>query len=696
MKHLAWVSVSARNMPAAGFVLAPKRDALENHDCQGFFRISSALFGYLSAAGRVFKKKLIESRTLSASGVWVGVEARFHLGEWLVEPNLNFVTRNGEQHRLQPKVMRVLVCLAEAGEVVPKERLMREVWTDTFVTDDVLTRSISELRKVFNDDPKQPRFIQTIPKGGYRLLLPATPVAATRDNGHSETVAVAPPAAPAPRIRTRWIWIAVLVAVAIILGARLERFVDTKRWPAAPNRQPIIAVLPFQNLSTDPDQDYFADGLTAEMISQLGRLPSDQISVIAWNSMIRYKGARKGDDAIASELRANYLLEGTVRRSGNHVRITAELVHIGDRSHIWAKSYDGELGDVLNLQSRLAGEIADDIRLSLTPGERQQLVRTPSLNGEGLVAYLRGKFPKSMNSEEAIRANIANLQRSIELNPGYASGYAAMATSYRALSSYGFAPRGEVYPKMRAALETAQRIDPNNEDAHREMAWLEWRFDWNFPAAENEMKKALELNQNDAVTHSEYALFLKSQGRYDEALQQSRRNTELSPLDSFGRVNLATVLALMGQYGAAEEEFRKVETSDPGMAYLHERWGQALLWQHSDARALREFDLARELSHDQPEKLAWLALGVARTGDRERALQLIDRLNHLPKQQYLSPFHMSLPYIALGDNNRAMDWLERAYREHDEWLVYLKVYPEFDPLRSDPRFQSLVKQVGLQ
>lgn len=627
------------------------------------------------------------------------METQFQLGDWVVEPALNRLTRNGQQVRLEPKVMQVLLCLAEAGEVVPKEKLMQRVWADTYVTDDVLTRSISELRKAFNDDSKRPQFIQTIPKSGYRLLLPALPVRAANGADHRKLNAVQPAVAPVPsRKRLNAVsWS--LISIVLVTAAGTISWIVTHKSKAAPltNGKVVLAVLPFQNLSSDPDQDFFADGLTAEMISQLGRLPADRISVIAWNSMMKYKGVRKSDDVIGSELGANYILEGTVRRSSNQVRITAELVRVGDRSHIWANSYDGDLGDVLNLQSRLAREIAGDIRVSVRPEQEQQLAQNKTLNGEGYDAYLRGRFVVSMNAEsDGMRSRIAFLQRSIELNPGYAPGYVGLANLYRQLTNAGWAPPLQAYPRMRAALETALVKQPDNEEAHYLMVWLEWRFDWNFQAAEADFRKAVQVTPSNAGAHHDYALFLKSMGRYDEALQEARRGVELNPLDSNANTNLGALLALMGRMGPATEQFRKAEELDPIRPYAHERLGQAYIWQHKYADAVREFDVARQLSHDQPEKLAWLAYAFAKAGERDQALRLLAQLNRLPGEQYLSPFHMSFAYIALGDPDTAIKWLEKAYRDRDEWMIYLKVYPEFDPLRSDPRFKSLVKRVGLE
>ena len=627
------------------------------------------------------------------------MDGQFQIGDWIVEPSLNRLSRNGQQIRVEPKVMRVLICLAEAGAVVPKEKLMQTVWAGTYVSDDVLTRSISELRKAFDDDSKQPRFIETIPKGGYRLLMPVRPVR-NGGNGHEPAPVVEPPSftadpAPAEQPRRLWLWVAAAVLVTIAAISTLQ-FAGRERAGSPPPGKVVLAVLPFQNLSTDPDQQFFADGLTAEMISQLGRLPSDKINVIDWNSMRRYKGVQKTDDVIGGELGANYILEGTVRRSGMQVRITAELVHIGDRSHVWANSYDGELGDVLNLQSRLAREIASDIRVTVGPKAEEQLAKVPTLNPQGYDDYLRGKFAVQMNGDEGIRNSIVNLERSIALNPTYASGYVALANQYRSYASYGWAPAADAYPKMRAALEKALRMEPDDSYAHHELAWVLWRYDWNFKAADAEFKKSVTLNPSNALAHGEHALFLKSMGRFDEALAESRRAVELSPVDSYSRSNLAVLLAMTRHEDEASEQFAKVIAVDPNMPYTHERWGQALLWAGKNDDAIREFDRARELSHDQPEKLAWLAYALAKSGRRDEALKIVDRLDHRPKNAYLSPFHHSLVYIALGDREAAMRWLNEAYRQRDEWLVYLKVYPEFDPLRSDPRFQALVKSVGLE
>src|SRR5262249_18312190 len=273
---------------------------------------------------------------------------------------------------------------------------MKTVWTDTFVTDDVLTRSISELRKVFGDDPKRPQFIQTIPKSGYRLLVPAVPV----QRSQTATPAIEPePEAQAAPASLRLIlpvsrkaMLIGLLGLAIVATALILVYLDAKPTGVVSANRTMLAVLPFQNLNNDPEHDYYADGLTAEMISQLGRLPSDRLGVIAWSSVQRYKGTRKTEGEIAKELGANYVLEGTVRRSGNQVRITAELIHIADRSHVWANSYAGNLEDVLSLQNRVAIEIASEIQGRLTPEQEARLGNVTPLDPEAYNIYLKGRY----------------------------------------------------------------------------------------------------------------------------------------------------------------------------------------------------------------------------------------------------------------------------------------------------------------
>jgi TolB-like protein/DNA-binding winged helix-turn-helix (wHTH) protein/Tfp pilus assembly protein PilF len=621
------------------------------------------------------------------------VEGEFQLGRWTVAPRLNSLSSNGKTVHLEPKVMQVLVCLAEAGDVVSKERLMRKVWTDTFVTDDVLIRSISELRKAFEDDPRNPQYIQTIPKSGYRLIAAVEGIANGKQTEVSSKAEAIPPAAPAQKRPALWTGLALgliaILAAAYVIGTH---FGSPARSPAG---RDILAVLPFQNLSNDPKDDYFADGLTAEMISQLGRLPSERLGVINWASTIRYKGVKKSDDEIGWALGANYLLEGTVRRAGERVRITAELVRIGDRGHLWANSYDGDLGDILALQSRVAREIASEIRLRLTPEQDARLANPSPINPEGYVVYLKGRFEGMGNTETALRTRIEKLEQSIQLNPNYAPAYAGLGECYRQLASLGYAPSRETYAKARAALLKGLQIDPNFAETHHELAWMEWRLDWNFAAAEKEFQRSIQLNPNDGLAREEYSLFLKSMGRYDEALEQISHALEMNPLSSFTRANAGSLLALKGSYDEATAQFRKAIDAEPAQPYLYMRMGAAYLWQGKTEEGTAQLEKARDLSNNQPEKLLWLGYAYAISGRKAEAAELLNQVMRASTQQYVAPSEVAMVYAGLGDKENAIRWLERAYEQRDEWLVYLRVYPEFKSLHSERRFLDLERRIGL-
>ena len=616
------------------------------------------------------------------------MDCDFQIGEWVISPKLNSLSRNGDRLRIEPKVMQVLLCLAQARDVVSKEKLMRTVWADTFVSDDVLTRSISELRKIFGDSSKAPRYIQTIPKGGYRLMLP---VQSVEPRTYAPRVAQAPEFKLKKRGHHLVPWAAVVTLASLLIAYAVGGY--NSGGHSNPGHE-VLAVLPFQNLNGDPQQDFFADGLTAEMISQFGRVSSDRVGVIAWASMVRYKHTSKSQDQIAQELGATYLLDGTVRRWGNHVRITAELEQIGRRSHVWSNTYDGTVQDVVSLQSQFAREIAQEIRLQLTPRDEERFASKTQLDGDGYEFYLRAKS----ESESMLRGaedKAEYLRRAIRLNPGYAPPYVALAMSYRSLASRGFADPKASYGASRSILAKALELDPNSSDAHRELGWIDWRYDWNFAEADREFRHAIDLNPNDAQSREVYSLFLKGVGRYDEALAQSSRVIELNPMASYSRANAGSLLAMMNRFDRAMAEFEQAAKIDPREPYVWERMGPVLLMQGRKQEAIRALEKARDYSDGQQDKIAWLGYAYAVNGRQQDARKVLDQLRVLESQhRYVSPLHVALVYEGLQEHDHAMACLEQAFAGRDEYLVYLNIYPEFSGLRPDPRFQSLLRRIG--
>src|SRR5579859_2684474 len=621
------------------------------------------------------------------------MEHDFQVEEWVVSPKLNSLRRNGTVVRLEPKVMQVLVCLADSADVVSKEKLMQTVWADTFVTDDVLTRSISELRKAFEDDRRNPRYIQTIPKGGYRLIAPVEEVGSAKKPKFPADE-VRPPELELPEQTPNRLPLALVIGLALlILAYSIGKY--TAKTPVRAGRA-MLAILPFRNLGNDSQQDYFADGLTAEMISQFGRLPSERLGVIAWNTMARYRGASQNEDQIGKDLGANYLLEGTVRRSGNEVRVTAELLQAGKRDHVWSNSYAGTLDNVLSLQNRLAREIASEILVQLSPQESASFDGNTAVNGAGYDAYLKGKAASQAFSVNEMRGKVESLNRAIQLNPKYSPPYIEMADYYIASASRGFSDPKMSYEAARPLIEKALDLDPGSAAAHGGLAWIHWRYDWNFVEADEQFRKALEMNPNNANCHNSYALFLKSMGRYDEALAQSIRARELNPMEPYGLSNAGSLLALMKRYDAAEQQFARAIQLAPQEPYPYERLGPVYLVEGKNAAAIEALEKARDYSGGQQDKLAWLGYAYAASGRKSDALKVLDQLNlQRERGQYVSPLYIALIYNGLGDREQTFAWLQKAYAARDEYLVYLRIYPEFQNLHSDERFQALARRIGL-
>jgi TolB-like protein/DNA-binding winged helix-turn-helix (wHTH) protein len=442
---------------------------------------------------------MVRSYTLRFLEIGVRVRDDLRIGEWLIQPQLHTISRNGQISRVEPKAMQVLLCLARrSDEVVTKERLINEVWAGTFVTDDVLTRCISELRRAFDDDPKDPRVIQTIPRSGYRLVAPVRDAASATVVPGRSTVRVP-------------------VAIAVALGVMLLAFVLNlgnlrgRLWSASSGAKiQSVVVLPLENLSHDPEQDYFADGMTEELITELTKIRS--LHVISRRSATYYKGTKKKLPQIAQELGVDGVIEGTVQRSGDRVRVSAQLVEARTDHHLWAETYDRDLHDVLALEGQVAQAIAREIRLQLTPPEHAQLTEKSALNPEAHEAYLKGMYCWSKLTEEDVRKSITYFERAIRLAPDFAPAYASLAFSYNLLASDEYVAPRVGYPKAKKIARKALEVDPNLAYAHAALEFALYEFDWDWHAAEEEFRRANELEPNGDGAHHVYALYLVAMG----------------------------------------------------------------------------------------------------------------------------------------------------------------------------------------
>jgi TolB-like protein/DNA-binding winged helix-turn-helix (wHTH) protein len=621
------------------------------------------------------------------------VNSDFRVGPWLVRPSLNTISQNGTSNRVESKMMAVLVCLAEhTGEVVPKEKLLQVVWPDTFVSDDVLKRSVSELRRVFGDDAHKSRIIETIPKRGYRLVLDVKPA-----NGHgpahltSSQVAEAELPSARPVTRKWRIGLSGIGVVVPICGLLLAFNVGGSRERVFGNGGPplirSLAVLPLQNLSGDPSQEYFADGMTEELINELSRLSG--LKVISRTSITRYRNTDKSLPQIAHELNVDAIVEGSVLRSGDRVRITAQL-HAASDASLWADAYERNLQDMLALQSTVARAIADRIRVEITPTERAKLQDPRPINPAALEAYLQGeyhgqRFGTGSGPEERYKA-AQYFRQAIRNDPNFARAYVALAGTYIT----NVAPSLQEAPLVKDALDKALAADGDLSDAHLWMARFKEYHEWDFAAAEREFRRAIELDPNNAEAHDFYGDYLENMGRQQEGAREERFAQELDP----GNDHLIDGFFARGEYHRALEMARNDVKMHPDAGGSHWVLYRACLRTGRFKEAIAELQHVVVL-YGYPDMARPLATANAISGYRS-ALRLWakDLIRVQGKGSPASPTMVAEVYAYLGDSEQAFEWLEKGFQERDGFLVGLKD-PVWQPLRSDPQFQDLVRRIGL-
>ena len=617
------------------------------------------------------------------------MEGDIQVGQWLVQPKLNSISGNGKTAHVEPKAMQVLVYLAEhAGDVMPKERIMQAVWAGTFVTDDVLTRAISELRKACADDPHEPCFIQTIPKGGYRLIAPVEPVGADLRVRPQEGAHIGAP------LRKRWIvamaGAAIVVVAAVLFALNVAGLRDRVLLrPKPPAGKIMLVVLPFENLSGDPEQEYFSDGITEEMTAQLGGLSPERVGVIGRATAMTYKGAKKTIDQIGAELHVQFVLEGSFRRAGQRVRVTAQLIEVGDQAHVWAESYDRDLRDALALQSEVAQAVANQIELKLTPQQQARLATPRPVNAEAYQLYLRGKYYDARGDIDDAQKAQANFQQAIDKDPQYAPAYAGMALAYPYYASVSGVPLREALARSQEFALKALEIDPHLAEAHLALADVE-SAGWNWSAAEREIERTISLNPSFAEARSHYAELLSVVGRHDQALAEVKQAHELDPLSPLINTQVGYTFYWARRPDEAIAQFKKTLELDPTHARAHIGLGRVYVYKGRFDEGIAEMEKGVASWGMQRGGLWGYALAAG--GRREEAAKMLRRCLELSKP--LRPCDVAMFYAGLGDKDKALVWLDRAFDEHAPCMIVLKVEPFFDSLRSTPRFQNLLRRMN--
>jgi len=546
--------------------------------------------------------------------------------------------KQGVRVKLQDQPFQILqILLQHPSEIVTREQLRQKIWpADTFVDfDHGLYNAIKRLREALGDSAEKPRFIETLSRRGYRFI------------GNIE---------------------------------------------ARPGRIQALAVLPLENLSRDPEQEYFADGMTEALINSLAKI--GDLRVISRTSAMQYKGVRKPLREIARELEVDAIVEGTVLRSGHRVRITAQLLEASRETHLWAESYERDLRHVLALQSEVARAIAEQVQVKLTPQEQAQFAQVQPVDPEAYEAYLKGRYYWNKRSGDALTKGAECFQQAIAKDPTYAAAYAGLADCASSAGWFGFLSPDEGCGKGKALALKALEIDPGLAEAHASLAWATVHYDYDFLAAEREYKRSLELNPRYATAHQWFGIFLAAVGRFEEAISELKQAVRLDPVSLMSTGSLAWVYLCARRYDQEIEECKK--TLDLDRNFYHVRWGLGMgyLQKAMCEQAIVEMREAVKLSQDAPLVVGMLGEAYAAAGHRDEAQKVLEQLKELSKQRYVTPYIVGRIYAALNQVDEALRWLETAYREHAAWMVWLKVDARLDGLRSDPRFQDLLRRMN--
>jgi TolB-like protein/DNA-binding winged helix-turn-helix (wHTH) protein/Tfp pilus assembly protein PilF len=611
------------------------------------------------------------------------VESDFHVGEWFVQPQVGTVTKGKQAIRLEPRVMDVLLYLVKhQGQVLPKDRILRHVWEDTFVADGVLIHAISELRKAFQDDPHDPSVIETLPKRGYRLIAPVVKTDRLQADGGALH------RAKSPRRLVTWPALAV-----IFTGAAWWLFFQADTPSAAPGEITSLAVLPLADLSEEEEHEYFAAGMTDALISELGKISA--LRVISRQSVLKYEETDLSVPEIADELNVDAIIEGSVLQDGTRVRIAAQLIAAYPERHIWSQSYERDLSDILSLQSEMAQALATEIRAAVTPDEQERLTSGKTVHPEAYVAYLKGRYHWEKWTPEGVRKSTEYFQQAVTLDPNYAPAWAGLTFGYRFPSILGQAAGRAVLAKAQKAALRAVELDSFCAEAQATLGVNEC-YQWNWADCEKRILTALEINPSYAHGHHMYSnLNLAPQGRLDEALREIQQARDLAPLSLPHNAVLGKIHYLRRDHERAIGQLRETIDLNPTFAMAHLFIGKAYREKEMFEDAIEAHRMAVSLSQGN-WALGELAYTYAVSGRRVEALNLLEEMRVKNKSGYVSAHAFALVHTGLDETELALESLEKAYRKGDLGLTWVKVDPVYDDFRENPRFKELLLRMNLE
>jgi TolB-like protein/tetratricopeptide (TPR) repeat protein len=559
---------------------------------------------------------------------------RVRFGQFEMDEGTRELCKDGIKIRLQEQPLQILQALLEhSGEIVTREELRKRVWpTDTFVDfDHGINNAIKRLRQALGDTTETPRYIETLPRRGYRFV------------------------------------------------ERVETGEDSVR---------SLAVLPLENLSHDPEQEYFADGLTDSLITQLARISA--LRVVSRTTAMHYKRIHRPLPEIARELGVSKIVEGTVQRSGGRVRICAQLVEASTDTHLWADSYERDLRDVLSLQSEVVRAIVKEVQIKLTPQEQAHLARANRVDPEAYDAYLRGRYYVQRRGD-ALRKGVQCFEHAIERDPTYAAAYAGLADCLSLLGWWAFVPPLEGCGRAKEVALKALQLDESLGEAHASLAWATVHYDYDFALAEKEYRTSIELNSRYATGHQWFGLYLTMIGRHEEGFQELKTGIRLDPFVPIINACLAWGYWLARRQDDHIEQLEKTLELDPNFAPVNWGLGLGYLEKGMYGPAIAAMEKSVQLSQRAPIFVSLLGEAYAVAGRREDAQKIVAELKETAKQRYVTPYILARIYAALNEKDKAFRLLEKAYREHAAWTAFMKSDPRLDNLRSDPRFGDLLR-----
>jgi len=644
-----------------------------------------------------------------------------HFGLFEVDLKAQELRKQGRRIKLQTQPFQILrVLLEHPGVIVTREELCRRLWPgDTFVDfDHSLNTAVRRLREALSDSSENPVFIETLQRQGYRFIAPlAFPeIPRVPSTGRTETTLHAPldvterdeigaalpiaqtttPSSKEISHRSLLLFVTGGVIAGAVLAMATVNFLTRAGFPAVKaDRVRSLVVLPLQNLSLAPDQDYLADGMTDELIASLAKVKS--LRVVPRTTSMGYKGTHKPLSQIAHDLNVDAVVEGTVMRSGNRIRITTELVEIAADRALWAETYESSLDDVLSLQQRVASAIVNNIQVQLTPQERQNLKPYQPSNPEAYEDYLRGRYYWNKRSQESLTKAIDYFEKATTEDPNYALAYAGLADCYGIIGAaiVGTVPAKEVAPKAEAAARRALELDPGLAEAQTSLATVMLNYRWDWSGAESGFRHSIEMDPALATAHQRYSLYLIAMGRTEESMAEIQQALKLDPQSVSINFSEGWRLYMARKYDQAIQQLQSTIEMDPSFALPHIVLGQSYEEKGLYAQATAELQKAASLSRNSAPSIAALARVQAVSGHPAEARAGLEQLQKQAHQQYVSPFYLAQVYAGLGDANQAASYLEQAVEDRSNSMIFLRVDPEFDSVRSNPHFQRVLQELQL-